>query len=84
MKNLILNIENYFRDNWQNVLDKGIALLLSPLEIIEIFFLYYNSLNEPLSRDIIMFQLADMKIHQITDTLTQIKNSLSEYILSST
>ncbi len=84
MELLIQNIENHFNESWQTVLDKGIALLLSPLSIIEIMYFYYFYLNTHLSRDILMFRLAEMQIHEISAVLSQIKNEISDFLLSKT
>lgn len=84
MELLIQNIENYFRENWQAVLDKGIALLLSPCAVTEIMYYYNIYIKKPLSRDDVMFRLSDMKIQEISVALARIKNEISDFILLKT
>lgn len=84
MELLIQNIENFFHESWQAVLDKGIALLLSPLAIIEIIYYYNIYTKTPLSRDAVIFRFADMKIQEISAALARIKNDISEFVLSKT
>ena len=46
MNNFIASIEDFFQDTWQNILDKGISLLLTPIETVEIIYHYLKSKGE--------------------------------------
>ncbi len=83
MKDFIANLENYFKQDWQTVFDKAITGQLSPHDIIEIWYLYSDFVaNSPISRDHIMYNLADMKLADITLHLSNIKNEILEYLPS--
>lgn len=73
MNNFIASIEDFFQDTWQNILDKGISLLLTPIETVEIIYHYLKGKGEKPDRDEIMFKIADISLDEVSALLKRIK-----------
>lgn len=76
MNNFIASIEDFFQDTWQNILDKGISLLLTPIETVEIIYHYLKSKGEKPDRDEIMFKIADISLDEVSALLKRIKKEV--------
>lgn len=77
MKEFIENVEKYFNKKCLDALDNALALLLSPMDIVEIFYLYYIYQNKPASRDDIMYTLANKSLDEILKFIQIIRNEVS-------
>lgn len=80
MTNFIKNIELYFNDNWQMVLKKGTQYLLSPSQMIEIFYYYYMEKNKNLDRDSIMYKMSDISMAEMVEFLKKIEKEVTRYM----
>lgn len=76
MKKFIIEVEKQFDDNWQNVIDKGISLLLTPIESVEVIYLYLNRKDNSFTRDMIMFKIADLSLSEISKMFEKIKREI--------
>lgn len=80
VKNCINSIENYFKQNWSEVLDKGINLDLTPIDTVEIIYYYLQGKKNETDRDTLMHNIADITLSELTSLLKKIKQDLTTFI----
>ena len=76
LKNFIEKLEEYFKQDWNSVLNKGEEYLLSPSQIIEIFYLYYKSISKKTTRDEIMYKMSEISMVEIVNIIKKIRREV--------
>ncbi len=80
MKGLIKDIEIALNDKFINIIEKGVDLKLTPIEAVEVFYLYFNQQKLSIDRDKLMMNLADISLKEVSLLFNKIKE---EYLLYS-
>ncbi len=62
------------------VLKKGTQYLLSPSQMIEIFYYYYMEKNKNLDRDSIMYKMSDISMAEMVEFLKKIEKEVTRYM----
>lgn len=80
MKEFINSIETTFNDTCINVLERAIAMTLSPVDTADILYFHSLYLKKESSRDKIMFNMANLSLQKLTNLMTGIKKEFLFYI----